>query len=49
VTREIGNLIKKDLILPYITHHDKDIRLNPKKMNIIKEMTKTRWDELNDF
>ena len=49
VTREIGNLIKKDLILPYITHHDKDIRLNPKKMNIIKEMTKIRWDELNDF
>lgn len=49
VTREIGNLIKKDLILPYKTHHDKDIRLNPKKMNIIKEMTKNRWDELNDF
>jgi len=48
VTKEIRNLIKKDLILPYITHHDKDIRLNPKKMKIIKEMTQNKWRDLKN-
>lgn len=46
VTKEIKILIKKDLILPYITHHDKDIRLNPEKMKLIKEITKKKWDNL---
>ena len=49
ITREIRNLIKKELILPYITHHDKDIRLNPKKMKIIKEITGDKWKDLHDF
>jgi hypothetical protein len=46
VTKEIGNLIKKEFILIYNTHHDKDIRLNPKKMKLIKEITKKKWDSL---
>lgn len=35
IRKEIKNLMKKQLILPYKTGHDPDIRLNPKKLEQI--------------
>ena len=42
-------LIKKYLVLPYPTGHDSDIRLNPKKMEEIKEIIEEKMNELYDL
>ncbi|MBZ9570398.1 hypothetical protein KQY27_02420 [Methanobrevibacter sp. TMH8] len=42
IRHDIKSLMKQGLILPYPTGHDPDVRLNPKKMNEIKEIIRLK-------